>query len=68
MGAMVKGKGPALSQELRETNYLGDQETHTQRVLGALPWSELVAGMGMHDRKESPKTPLLLALQLDART
>lgn len=68
MGAVVRGKGPVQCQEPRETDSSGDQQTHTQRVLGALPWSELVAGMGMHDGKESPKTPLLLAHQLEART
>ena len=57
MGAMVKGKGPTLRQEPREADYLGDQETHTQRVLGALPWSELVAGMEMHDRRRVPRPP-----------
>lgn len=57
MGAMVKGKGPTLRQELRETDYSGDQETHTQRVLGALPWNELVAGMEMHDRRRVPRPP-----------
>ena len=74
MGAMVKGKGPTLRQEPREADYSGDQETHTQRVLGALPWSELVAGMEMHDRRRVPRPPssslvlLLLGFISDERT
>lgn len=54
---------------MRKPTALGDQETHTQRVLGALPWSELMAGMGMHDRKEEvPRPPLLATPTREART
>lgn len=36
-----------------------------KRVLGALPWSEAVAGMGSCDKKESPKALVLHAALLD---
>lgn len=47
----------------------GYQETHTQdywgtkRVMGALPGSEAVAGMGKHNRKENPQILLHAAFQ-----